>query len=150
MDAPQLFEEPVSGPDFTKAHWRLQAAQIVAELFPVVGSEHWDDLLELHQGLLHGADWNKTLDLFLHCRQILEADNYVPFFRLRRLLDASLRLQATFQGGSIGMKSLSLGKLLRKSWPSLSHISKELRRKRFENDLTCGSTDEILLHLVEV
>ena len=43
-------------------------------------------LLDLREHLLQGDDWEETLDLFLACRERLEAEHYLPFYRLRRLI----------------------------------------------------------------
>ena len=62
-------------------------------MFATTSSQVWDDLLELRGLLLCGGDWEVVLDSFLLCRQRLEQDHYVPFYRLRRLLEAHLRLE---------------------------------------------------------
>jgi hypothetical protein len=74
--------------------WRWQAARVVEELFPVTEAGVWDDLLELRRLLLGGGDWVPVLDHFLVCRERLERDHYLPFYRLRRLLEGHLRLVA--------------------------------------------------------
>ena len=51
-------------------------------------------LLDLRAHLLQGDDWEETLDLFLACRERLEAEHYLPFYRLRRLIANSLKLEA--------------------------------------------------------
>ena len=74
--------------------WRTDAARIVEELFRCTPTDSWNMLLDLREHLLGGDDWNETLDLFLSCRERLEAEQYLPFYRLRRLLAESLRLEA--------------------------------------------------------
>lgn len=81
------------GHEVTEGSWRRQAARVVVELFAVTPSQVWDDLMELRGRLLGGGDWEGVLDSFLVCRQRLEQDHYVPFYRLRRLLEAHLRLE---------------------------------------------------------
>ena len=49
-------------------------------------------LLDLREHLLQGDDWEETLDLFLACRERLEAEHYLPFYRLRRLIAKQLEL----------------------------------------------------------
>ena len=78
--------------------WRWQAARVVEELFGVTEAGVWDDLLELRGLLLTGGDWGVVLDHFLVCRRRLERDHYLPFYRLRRLLEGHLRLVT--QGGT--------------------------------------------------
>jgi hypothetical protein len=111
--------------------WRDQAARIVEELFPVTPSEAWNDLLDLRGGLLRGADWNRTLDLFLVCRERLEMDHYLPFFRLRRLLTASLKLEI----GVAGAQTASLVEILHRKPRSLADVKRVVRRELFEHSL---------------
>jgi hypothetical protein len=73
--------------------WRRSAAAIVEELFPAVHRCHWDALLDLRGLLLSGNDWTQALALFAECRAELELDHYLPFYRLRQLLVASLRVE---------------------------------------------------------
>lgn len=82
--------------------WRRRAARVVEELFGATGREHWDDLLELRELVLTGSDWTAVLDHFLICRRRLEHDHYLPFYRLRRLLEGHLRLETKGDGESEG------------------------------------------------
>ena len=111
--------------------WREQAARIVEELFPVTEAEVWNALLDLRGEILHGSDWNHALDLFLACREQLEADHYLPFYRLRRLLAASLRLKSGADCGEIA----PLMELLRQNPRSFAEMKKALRRELFEHSL---------------
>jgi hypothetical protein len=81
--------------------WRRQAARVVEELFAVTGPGEWDGLLELRRLVLTGGDWEEVLDFFLVCRERWERDHYLPFYRLRRLLEGHLRL-VTGGGGEVG------------------------------------------------
>ncbi len=103
------------------------------ELFSATPADTWNALLDLRGQLLSGTDWNHTLDLFLTCRERLEADHYLPFYRLRRLLTASLRLETTVDG-SIAEVSL-LGELLRRKPRSLADVKRAVRRELFEHSL---------------
>lgn len=109
--------------------WRDQAARIVEEMFSVTDTGTWDALLDLRGELLRGRDWNHTLDLFLACRERLEADHYLPFFRLRRLLTASLRLEVGVPG------ACSLAEALHHRPRSLADLKRTLRRDLFEHSL---------------
>ncbi len=111
--------------------WREQAAHIVEELFSVTATEFWDMLLDLRTELLRGADWNRTLDLFLACREMLEADHYLPFYRLRRLLTASLTLEVGVQG----MKAAPLAEVLHRKPRCLADVRRAVRRELFEHAL---------------
>jgi hypothetical protein len=113
--------------------WREQAARIVEELFPVTATDAWNALLDLRGQLLGGADWNHTLDLFLACRERLESDHYLPFYRLRRLLTASLRLETGVDG--VRGETSSLGELLRRNPRSLADVKRAVRRELFEHSL---------------
>jgi len=113
----------------TSANWRNDAARIVEELFQGTAPEAWDLLLELRQNLLKGENWTRTLDLFLICREQLEADHYLPFYRLRRLLSASLRLESGHATASIE----SLEALLRSRIRSFSDLKRRVRREWFEH-----------------
>ena len=113
------------------ASWRNQAARIVEELFPSTVSDAWNDLLDLRGELLRGADWNRTLDLFLACRERLEDDHYLPFYRLRRLLTASLRLET----GVHGAEAAPLVEVLRRNPRSLADVKRAVRRELFEHSL---------------
>lgn len=73
--------------------WRVQAARVVEELFPNVETRHWDLLIDLRGAVLRAAEWEPVLDLFEECRETLEMDHYLVFYRLRRLLESHLRLE---------------------------------------------------------
>lgn len=98
--------------------WRTQAAAILGELFASNPPETWDLLLDLRSAILRGDDWDHALDLFLRAKAKLEADNYLPFYRLRRLLAASLRLETSGLAGA-GEESLSIAEILRQPHRSL-------------------------------
>lgn len=125
--------------------WRHDAACIVEELFRATPSDSWDLLLDLRQNLLHGADWNHTLDLFLRCRERLEAEHYLPFYRLRNLLTGSLRLEAGQGKAPISC----LRQILRRQYRSLADIRRQVEREVFEHDLEMA-TDLFNLRVVEV
>jgi hypothetical protein len=110
--------------------WRRAAAAIVEELFPSTDPCEWNALLDLRTALLMGNDWSETLDLFLAARVRLEAANYLPFYRLRRLLAGSLRLEVYRLGGSSSVAPLA--NILSRPHPSLEHIKKTLDREEFE------------------
>ena len=120
----------VNSPAVTPS-WREQAARIMEELFPATPTAEWDLLLDLRQELLGGMDWNRTLDLFLACRERLETDHYLPFYRLRRLLTASLHLET----GVEGTEAASLADLLHRNPRSLAEMKRALRRELFEHSL---------------
>jgi len=80
--------------------------------------------------LLTGNNWEKTLDLFLQCRQLLEADHYLPFYRLRRLISVSLTFEAKDQP-----EVESLEDLLRRRLSSFRELKKLVKRNRFEHSL---------------
>jgi hypothetical protein len=111
--------------------WREQAARVVEELFPVTPADAWNGLLDLRGELLRGADWNHTLDLFLACRERLEADHYLPFYRLRRLLTASLQLDT----GTGGAQTASLAEVLHRNPRSLADIKRAVHREYFEHSV---------------
>ncbi|MEX1117153.1 MAG: hypothetical protein WEB60_00020 [Terrimicrobiaceae bacterium] len=113
--------------EFPKKPWRNDAVRIVEELFPVTRSEHWDDLLELRSLLLSGKNWDRALDVFLDCRDRMEADHYLPFYRLRTLLAGSLRLEAG--ENPVG----SLQELLKRKHVSLESVRRSIERDLFEN-----------------
>ena len=117
------------------AGWQLAAAKIVEELFPVTDRAHWDALLELRSALLKGENWAAVLDQFLACRIALEQEHYLPFYRLRRLLTTSLRLEVAFPSGAC--HSSDLAALLRRNPRSLGHMARALRREWFESGSGC-------------
>lgn len=123
--------------------WRDDAVRIVEELFPVTSPECWDLLIDLRQNLLRGSDWNRTLDLFLACRERLEAEQYLPFYRLRRLLAGSLRLEA-------GAQQTSLKQILLKKHRSLADIRRAVTRELFEHDLNASVDAPVELRVVEL
>ena len=90
----------------TRNSWRETAAAVVEELFPSVEVADWDALLDLRGKLLLETDGKELIDEFLRCKQDLEQDHYLPFYRLRRILAAHLRLE--------GMPGLELRELLRR------------------------------------
>jgi hypothetical protein len=112
--------------------WRREAARIVEELFAVTSAEEWDGLLELREVLLRGENLARMLDLFLVCRVRLESDHYLPFYRLRRLIAASLRLEAGLEGRKAGRKAPSLVEWLRGRHRCLADLERRVQREWFE------------------
>jgi hypothetical protein len=129
----------------TQKSWRTDAARIVEDLFRRTASEAWDMLLDLREHLLQGDDWEETLDLFLACRERLEAEHYLPFYRLRRLIANSLSLEA----GTSQAHVAPLREILRRKHRSLDDIKRRLRREIFEHDLRQSGIDRIPLRVVE-
>jgi hypothetical protein len=125
--------------------WRNDAARIVEDLFRCTPADAWDMLLDLREHLLDGDDWNETLDLFLSCRERLEVEQYLPFYRLRRLLTESLRLEA----GRSQAHVASLRQVLRRKHRSLADIRRTVTREIFEHDLRDVAGDPIQLRVVE-
>jgi hypothetical protein len=140
-----MSEAYLNSPKVTLAPWRRQAAQIVEELFPATPADAWDALLDLRQHLLHGSNWNRTLDLFLACREQLEAEHYLPFYRLRQLLSGSLELEAAGQSHS----PAPLRQILSSKHRSLADIKRAIRREWFEHDLTAPIDQPVDLRVVE-
>lgn len=110
-----------------RRRWRVQAAAVIEELFANTPPANWDILLDLRSSILRGEDWEFALDLFLCCKARIEADNYLPFYRLRRLLAASLRFESTGLAG-VGEDTLSLAKVLRQPHRSLAEARAALAR----------------------
>jgi hypothetical protein len=125
--------------------WRTDAARIVEDLFRCTSSETWDILLDLREHLLRGDDWEETVDLFLACRERLEAEHYLPFYRLRRLIANSLKLEA----GTSQAQVAPLREILRRKHRSLDDLKRTLRREIFEHDLRQAGIDRIPLRVVE-
>ena len=125
--------------------WRHDAVRIVEELFPVTSPSVWDALLDLRGGLLEGKDWNRVVDGFFFCREQAEAEHYLPFYRLRRLLTASLRLEA----GSAGAHVAPIRHLLAGPHRSLDDVRREVARRWFEHDLSASAGCPLELRVVE-
>jgi hypothetical protein len=121
--------------------WREDAVRIVEELFPGAPAGDWDLLLDLRAALQAGTDWARTLDLFLICRERLEAGQYLPFYRLRRLLAESLRLEA----GSAPVGNLR--QILARKHRSLDALRRAVARDVFEHDL--AASESVALRVVE-
>jgi hypothetical protein len=121
--------------------WRHDAVRIVEELFAGAPREDWNLLLDLRAGLLRGEDWESTLDIFLACRERMEEEQYLPFYRLRRLLTESLRLEA----GSGSEHEVPLRRVLARKHRSLADIKRAVSREVFEHDLS--ATDGLALEL---
>lgn len=136
-------ESPISVAAPLAKSWRQDAVRIVEELFPVTTPEVWDQLLDLRGNLLEGSDWNHTLDVFLACRERLEAAHYLPFYRLRRLLSESLKLE----GGS---GKASLKQVWVQKHRSLADIRRAFHRELFEHDLSVSEDHPVHLQVVEV
>jgi hypothetical protein len=125
--------------------WRHDAVRIVEELFPRAPREEWNLLLDLRAGLLSGEDWDTTLDIFLACRERLEEEQYLPFYRLRRLLTESLRLEA----GCGSEHEVPLRRVLARKHRSLADIKRAVSREVFEHDLNATAGLEVALRVVE-
>jgi len=127
--------------------WRRDAAAIVEDLFRQTPAAHWNLLLDLRENLLSGRDWNRTLDIFLACRERLEDAQYLPFYRLRRLLANSLELEAGSSRDQAYVSSLK--QILRRKHRSLAEIRRAVSREVFEHELDARSHDRLDLRVVE-
>jgi len=127
--------------------WREQAASIVEELFALFSEEHWNDLLDLRQGLLEGQNWESVLDHFLLCRRKLEIEAYLPFYRLRNLLAASLTLEGAVEWE--GLPSAPLEILFRRRHRSVQDWKRQLEREWFELSADLCQAPETPFSLVE-
>ncbi len=127
--------------------WRQDAAHIVEELFRATNPEHWNLLLDLREQLILGNDWELTLNCFLGCRELLEADHYLPFYRLRKLISSSLKLQVDEEKPNVSHSCLA--RALRKRHRSLSDIRRAVSRELYEQDLGLATPGEIRVRLVE-
>jgi hypothetical protein len=125
--------------------WRNDAARIVEDLFCYTPVDSWDTLLDLRKHLLAGDDWDETLDLFLSCRERLESEQYLPFYRLRRLLSESLKLEAGCNQAHVA----SLREVLRRKHRSLADVKRTVTREIFEHDLSEMPNSLIQLRVVE-
>ncbi len=122
-----------------KPGWRRAAAQIVEQLFEECPRDSWDELLDLWGLLLSGEDWEQALNLFLNCRSRLEADHYLPFYRLRILIAGSLRLESAGKCGGPDLMSL-----LRRKHLSLGALHRDAVGPNF------GNADRAGFRLVEI
>jgi len=119
------------GSDQPAASWREVAVRLVDELFREVPSDHWDLLLDLRQSLLGEGSLEHLLDQFLACRESMESDHYLPFYRLRRLISESLELEAS--DSTIHASPKDLRELLARKHRSFSELERSLRRDWFEH-----------------
>lgn len=129
-------------------HWRFQAARIVEELFAQLPPCAFNSLLDLRQALLRNANLRTVIDCFLACRREFEADAYLPFYRLRVLLSASLRLQGAGLFGELPLPPVEA--LLRKRHASFAEWKKQLEREWFEQGLDSQDLEFSPLSLIEV
>jgi len=95
---------------------------------------------------LDGKDWGSTLDVFLACRERLEEEQYLPFYRLRRLLTESLRLEAGWGKEHVA----PLKQVLMRKHRSLADIKRAVSRELFEHDLSAAAGSPVDLRVVEV
>jgi hypothetical protein len=119
----------------------------VEELFQSTPAEHWDSLIDLRRRLLGGTDCAEILDAFFVCRRRLEADHYLPFYRLRNLLAASLRLE--FGSEVEGVEIRPLRELLQRGHRSVAALQRAVRREVFEHVLELPAPESVPLRLVE-
>jgi hypothetical protein len=124
--------------------WRNDALAIIERLFADTAPAHWNDLLDLRTAIVSGTNWNRTLDLFLACRERLESDNYLPFYRLRRLLSTSLRLEVKSKTGT--RHPLAAHHLRHRS---LRDLEAALRRDTFEHDLAYSEEAPLTVQVIE-
>lgn len=136
----------MSGCIGSQKSWRHDAVRIVEELFPAAPTDHWNLLIDLRAGLLDGKDWGSTLDVFLACRERLEEEQYLPFYRLRRLLTESLRLEAGWGKEHVA----PLKQVLMRKHRSLADIKRAVSRELFEHDLSATAGSPVDLRVVEV
>jgi len=137
----------LSRAEFSTSSWRKDAAAIVEELFQAANPDCWDALIDLRGELLEGKNCARLLDVFLWCRARMEEDHYLPFFRLRRLIAGSLRLEVEFGRGDARIQCLA--SVLRRKHPSVSSIRRALGREWFEHSLHVDAAEDVRLRLAE-
>lgn len=130
------------------ATWRNDAVAIVDALFPVCPTDTWDLLLDLRVELLAPSCWERVLDLFLICRERLELDHYLPFYRLRRLISNSLRLECGV--ANVAPRPSDLAALLALQPRSLAEIKRTIRREWFEHDVNLADPQSVKVRLTEI
>jgi len=138
---------PAASPLISGHDWKCDAIQIIDALFPVSSRDAWDDLLDLRMAMLEGVRWDRVLNLFLICRERLELDHYLPFFRLRRLLATSLQLEAGSSPECSANPDLAV--LLTRQPRSLADIKRCIRRDWFEHDLDLEDPKLVKVRVVE-
>lgn len=129
----------------SEVSWRQQAARVVEELFPGTPASVWDELLELRELLLRGSDWGVVLDHFLVCRERLEQDHYVPFYRLRRLLEGHLRLETR---GSAGLE-VRTGSLALWRHRGMDDLRRRAERDHWEHQVALRGSGGVRVEVVE-
>lgn len=113
------------------------------EILPHAKSTQVDILLDLRSMLLDEVTWENLLDTFLQARAVVEDDHYMPFFRLRQLLEYSLRLEMAIQPDT--PHSDMIRDMLRRKFPTLASYRRELKRLEFELNVT----DDILSQKIQ-
>ncbi|MGF1655379.1 MAG: hypothetical protein ACFCU3_00205 [Verrucomicrobiales bacterium] len=120
--------------------WRAEATKIVEQLMTQCDSEHYDLLLELRGLLNKGRDWNTFISVFLMARHRMEAKHYLLFYRLRRLVVASLKLEVK-TGRPLPGGIFRLEALLLPNPRDLKDLSSQLSREMFEHHLDLDHFD---------
>lgn len=110
--------------------WAGAGVALVEQILRAARPEQVDRLLDLRAALKSGVDWGRVVDLFLACRREMELEQYLLFYRLRRLLGHWLELE--FRGERDPEVRADLGRLLRWKFGSLDRLTARLERERFE------------------
>lgn len=128
--------------------WRWQAARVVEELFPATEPGEWDELLELRRQLLHGREWGVVVGHFLRCRQRMEKDHYLPFYRMRRLLESHLRLVTRGPQAGAGDEARTAVLAL---WRhrGLDDLRRRAQHEHYERDLSMATPCGVRVEVVE-
>jgi hypothetical protein len=95
--------------------------------------------------LLAGGDWGEVLDHFLVCRWRLERDHYLPFYRLRRLLEGHLRL-VTQGGAESEARTVRLALWRHRG---MDDLRRRAQREHWENGVAPAGPSGVRVRVVE-
>ncbi|MEM0968926.1 MAG: hypothetical protein AAF191_08260 [Verrucomicrobiota bacterium] len=137
-----------STPHAPSASWRTSASSIIEELFPVCDRSGWDDLLELRGHLHSASSWESLFSSFLACRHRFERDHYLPFYRLRKLLSCSFRLEVCL--GCECVSVCDLKEVLRDAHRDFQSLKRSVEHHCFEHDLGIEDPAHLEVQLTEI
>lgn len=110
--------------------WQQDAVHLVEQILVQAHPDQVDGLLDLRSALKQGGDWVRVMDLFLACRRAMEHEQYLLFYRLRRLLGHWLGLELRSEQDP--EVRADLRRLLRWKFASFAQLTAALDRERFE------------------
>lgn len=145
MNVPPVQTKPMipSSVERRLSGWRRDAARLAAELLCVVSPAAADEMLDLRSALLDSrVTAAAVLKTFFAARNQLEAEHYLLFYRLRRVLEPALAVDVSVGCGEAVRQSVDF------RCRDTAQLRRSLQRDWFEHDLSVNAPEQVKVAVV--